>query len=59
MELLLPLPEQPRLVSTSVALPSDRTLTPAFSLHQVMNGWLLNVNPYNTHMGKYFNLDVC
>ena len=25
----------------------------------MMNGWFLNKNPYNSHMGKYFNLDAC
>jgi len=28
-------------------------------LHQTFNGWMQNVDPYATHMGKYFNLDVC
>jgi len=28
-------------------------------LMQFANGWLLNINPYTNHLGKYFNLDAC
>lgn len=31
------------------------------SLHQTLNGWVQNVNPYtsNPRIGKFFNLDQC
>lgn len=31
------------------------------SLHQTLNGWVQNINPYtsNPRIGKYFNLDQC
>ncbi|KAJ7217828.1 lysozyme-like protein [Mycena pura] len=28
-------------------------------LHQHLNGWMQNTNPYTMGLGKYFNLDVC
>ncbi|KAJ7680521.1 lysozyme-like protein [Mycena polygramma] len=28
-------------------------------LHQYMNGWIQNIDPYSSNLGKYHNLDVC
>lgn len=38
---------------------SKALTTMLYSLHQTLNGWLLNRDAYALHLGKYFNLDGC
>lgn len=59
---LLPLPKQLGLVRTFLPMkPSGLTYSLLFSLHQFLNGWMMNVDAYmhNPKLGKYFNLNVC
>jgi hypothetical protein len=50
------------LTSTEFSLVNYNMIDGLFrfcSLHQFLNGWMQNINAYEAHLGKYFNLDSC
>lgn len=57
---MLPVPEQLGLVSVIYFVIIITYLPPAiYSLHQYLNGWCQNIDPYTQVLGKYFNLNKC